>query len=142
MRTLIALLLLATPASAWQATLGPICTLTTETERAKIELTYDPTGPLYSITVERLDGVWSVTPYFAMRFDGGRPRTISTNRHQLGQGGAALTVMDRGFGNVLDGIEFNDVATAYTDGQMVVIPLAGAAPEVQKFRDCVASPIA
>lgn len=77
-----------------------------------------------------------------MRFDGARPNTIATNRHQLGQNGAALTVIDRGFGNVLDGLEFNDTATAFTETQSVAIPLAGAAPEVRKFRTCVAAPTA
>lgn len=142
MRWALLLVMIASPASAWQAVLGPICTLTTQTDAARVELTYDPTGPLYSITIENLGAPWAGSSTFAMRFDGARPNTIATNRHQLGQNGAALTVIDRGFGNVLDGLEFNDTATAFTETQSVAIPLAGAAPEVRKFRTCVAAPTA
>lgn len=41
---------------------------------------------------------------------------------------------DRGFGNVLDGLEFNETATALLGDQAVVLSLEGAAPAVQSFR--------
>jgi hypothetical protein len=47
------LLVFPAPTSAWEMTLGPVCTLHTET--AQVELTYDPAAPLYSITVTRKD---------------------------------------------------------------------------------------
>ena len=133
---LVVLLTLPLPASAWETTIGPICKLSHSTADAEVELTYDPSKPLYSITVTRSGDAWMQAPVFAMRFDGQRPNMISTDRHEFGDGDTSLTVTDRGFGNVLDGLQFNDTATAFTDSQQVTIPLTGAAPEVQKFRDC------
>ena len=137
MRLIFATLLLAaSPAAAWEATIGPVCTLSHSTDEADILLTYDPGGPEYSITLTWQNGRWDAAPFFAMRFDGGKPNTITTDRHALSEGDAALTVTDKGFGNVLDGLQFNQIATAYTDGQSIEIPLDGAAEPVARFRAC------
>jgi hypothetical protein len=136
MRWLIPILLSASPATGWEATIGEICTLTHAMPEGSVELTYDPRGPLYSITITRGTDLWVDAPLFAMTFDGQRPNTITTDRHILGNGDASLTVADQGFGNVLDGLQFNHTATALTESQSVNIPLDGAAPEVEKFRAC------
>lgn len=142
MRGPIALLVLATPAAAWEAgAQGPVCFLRHTMDEAEVTVTHDPRSALpYAIELVRRDTVWDDAPSFAIRFDGPGRRTIATDRHQLSDGGAALTVTDRGFGNVLDGIAFNHVAIAVTGDQALVIPLAGAAPEVEKFRACTAAP--
>jgi hypothetical protein len=139
MRILILpLLLAASPAFAWEATIGPICTLTHNTPTASVELTYDPAAPLYTITITltRKDAAWPDARVFEMTFDGPNPLSITTNRHALSDNNKALTVSDQGFGNVLDGLQFNDTATALSGGAQVSLPLDGTAPAVQAFRDC------
>jgi hypothetical protein len=49
-------------------------------------------------------------------------------------------VTDSGFGNVLDGLQFNDTATAVTGAAELRIPLEGAAPAVEDFRACTKAP--
>ena len=49
---------------------------------------------------------------------------------------------DRGFGNVLNGLEFNDTAIAIAGETRVPFSLAGAAPEIQAFRACTDAPTA
>ena len=138
MRHLIPLLFLASPAHAWEFTATPICTINHSEASGSVELTYDHTTGLYAIAVTNPNG-WPVAPIFSIRFDGPRAGTISTNRHQTD--GATLTVTDAGFGNVLDGLEFNTEATAFTDTQMVTMSLQGAADPVQKFRACTTIPV-
>jgi len=136
-RLFAALILLPFPALAWDATIGPVCTLTHASGEAEIALSYDPSLPLYSITVTRGGDGWRDAQTFGMQFFGPRPNMITTNRHQLGDGDRSLTVTDRGFGNVLDGLQFNESVTAFTSaGQTVTVSLDGAAPAVQAFRDC------
>ena len=77
-------------------------------------------------------------PIFAIRFDGPRGLTISTDRHVILDDGATLTVTDRGFGNVLNGLEFNDTATALLGDRAVAFALDGAGPAVRAFRACTA----
>ena len=77
-----------------------------------------------------------------MRFDGPRGLTITTNRQTLTENGRTLTVTDRGFGNVLNGLEFNTTATALSDDVEVPFPLDGAASAVQAFRACATAPTA
>ncbi|MEQ9695086.1 hypothetical protein [Shimia sp. SDUM112013] len=116
--------------------MGAVCTLSHETGAARIHLTYDPSKPLYTLAITRKDAPWQEASWFAMAFRGARDLTISTERHALSENGQTLNVTDRGFGNVLNGLEFGQTATAFTDTQRVDIPLDGAAPEVRKFRDC------
>lgn len=138
MRILIALLL-ATPAHAWEFTPSPICTLSHTEAGADVQVTYDHSTGLYAIAVTSPDG-WPGAPAFSIRFDGARPNTISTRNHQAID--QTLTVTDSGFGNVLDGLEFNETATAFTQTAAVTVSLAGAAEPVQRFRACATAPVA
>jgi hypothetical protein len=136
------LLLIAGPAQAWQAGLEDgLCTLDHTGAEAEVRLTYDPSLPEYTIAI-RLAEPWPEAGIFAMRFEGPSANTISTTRHALSPDGRTLSVSDRGFGNVLDGLEFNAVALAATGERAVPIDLDGAAPEVAAFRACITLPIA
>jgi len=132
----IAVTLLAFPAIAWEFIPTPICTLSSGTPEAEVSVTYDPSISEYAITLTRPGATWPSGAVFEIEFSGPRGLTISTSRHEMSADGTALTVRDSGFGNVLNGIEFNTTATAIVGGPVVSIPLAGAAPEVQKFRAC------
>lgn len=135
MRNICFSLFLATPASAWDFTPGLPCLLTHDQGTVSAELTYDPTAPLYSITITR-STPWPDAPVFAMRFDGPAGLTISTDRQTLSADRRALTVTDRGFGNVLNGLQFNQTATALLGDQAVSFDLSDAADAVAAFRDC------
>jgi hypothetical protein len=140
MRCLIACLALAaSPAWAWEFTADPLCTLTWDAAESGIVVTYDPRGPEYAITLRRATP-WPDAPVFAIRFEGVRGMTISTSRHRLSEGGRALTVTDRGFGNVLDGLQFNESAVALAGSATLTAPLDGAEPAVAAFRDCTQAP--
>lgn len=125
---------MATPLSAWEFDPVPICTLRNTSDPA-VEVTYD--GQLYAIHLTRVGG-WPDAPLFAIRFDGPAGMTITTNRHVIS--GTTLTVTDRGFGNVLSGLEFNRTATALIGDVAVPIDLDGAAGPVQAFRNCDPAP--
>jgi hypothetical protein len=45
---------------------------------------------------------------------------------------------DSGFGNVLDGLEFNNIATATLGNEAVTFGLENADPAVRAFRACTA----
>lgn len=135
MRTILTLLTLATPTYAWEFTPGLPCRLSHETKDARIELTYDPTQPRYSLTITR-PAPWPDVPGFAMRFDGSLLIAIGTDRHVLSEDGTALSVTDSGFGNVLDGLQYNSTATAQAGAAEVSFSLAGAAEPVAAFRAC------
>ncbi|MEM9438222.1 MAG: hypothetical protein AAGA15_14385, partial [Pseudomonadota bacterium] len=96
MRFLV-VLLLASPAAAWEFTPGPPCLLTHAEQGIEVELTHDPSAPLFTITLRRAEP-WPEGGVFSISFAGGA--TISTDRQTLSDGGRALTVADRGFGNV------------------------------------------
>ena len=117
----------------------PICTLSHSEDSAEVTVTYDPATALYAIAVTTATG-WPDAPAFSIRFDGARPLTISTTRHSIS--GQTLTVTDRGFGNVLGGLEFNSSATAFTQAAEVTVSLDGAASPVQQFRACTKAPAA
>ncbi|ROU03607.1 excinuclease ABC subunit B [Histidinibacterium lentulum] len=134
----IAALLAAGPALAWEFTATPVCTLSHEAEGSAWEVTYDPAAELYAIAITLSEGGWPEAEVFSIGFAGGRSLVISTDRHVLSGGGATLTVTDRGFGNVLDGLEFNAAARAFAGDGEALAALDGAAPEVQAFRACVA----
>ncbi|WP_300064024.1 hypothetical protein [uncultured Roseobacter sp.] len=137
MKAAVPALMLATSAHAWEFTPGLPCRLTHETAEVAVELTHDPTQPLYSITLTR-PAPWVPAPVFSMDFEGGATLGIATDRHQLNGDGTALTVTDRGFGNVLRGLAFNETAIATLGNQRVAIPLQGAAEPVEQFRRCEA----
>ena len=129
-------------ATAWEATIGDTCTLAHETDQAQVLLTFDPAQPLYSITVTRKDQPWQSAPIFGMSFADRTPSTITTPRHQLSEDRFAVSVEDRGFGNVLDGLQFNDRTVVFLGDQSVTFQLDGAAPEVLAFRECRPLPVA
>lgn len=130
----------ATPAFGWEFSPTPVCTLSDRTAEASISVTYDPRqSEPYAISVSR-QMPWPDGAIFAFVFEGSRSLTITTNRHSLSENGRTLTVTDRGFGNVLDGLEFNRTATALLQDIAVAFPLDGAAPEVQAFRACADAP--
>jgi len=52
--------------------------------------------------------------------------------------GRSLSVSDTGFGNVLDGVQFNALMLATVGDQGITIPLAGAAGPMADFRTCPA----
>ena len=142
MRLVFALLLIALPAQAWEFSPRPVCTLSHDTAAASVSVTFDPGRvPEYAITLRLAAGRWPDAPVFAMRFDGPAGRTISTTRHVLSEGGRALTVTDQGFGNLLDGLEFNRTAVVLADGRAVAFPLEDAAGPVAAFRACPALPL-
>ena len=137
MRILTALTLLVSPASAWDFTPEPICTMWHTTASAEVVVTFDPGRSLpYTITVALNDTAWPALSPYGIRFDGPRGLTISTDRHAISEDQTTIIVSDTGFDNVLNGLEWNFVATPYLGNQAVAIPLADAAPVVQKFRDC------
>lgn len=132
--------LLATPAAAWQAGVdGALCTLTHVEGDAQVRLTFDPSVPLYTIAVSGAEP-WPTAPGFSMTFEGPRPNTIRTDRHILSLDRGTLSVSDRGFGNVLDGLQFNTTALAVSGAAVVEVSLDGAAAEVEAFRACGQTP--
>lgn len=139
---LIPLLLVAAPATAWEASSdGPVCRLDHELKDGNVTVSYDPRKDQpYAIDLDRQNGPWADAPVFALRFDGPGQRTISTDRHQLSDGNDRLTVTDKGFGNVLSGLATNFVAIAMLGEQSLIIPLTGAAPEVERFVNCITTP--
>jgi hypothetical protein len=142
MRALIALVLLATPAQAWDFTPTPVCTIAEDTPTLSIRVTYDPSQPEpYAISITRNEP-WPLTDSFGLRFDGPQAMTIGTARHRLSDDGRTLTVSDTGFGNVLDGLALNATATALASGVAVSFDLTGAEPAVEAFRACGVLPSA
>jgi len=132
----LSLWLLAAPVAAWEFTPVPVCTLSHSAEGAALRVTYDPRLDLpYALT---LSGPvpWPEAPSFAIRFEGGLALTIVTREHRRSEDGTTLTVTDRGFGNVLNGLEFNATATALLGELAVPFGLAGAAGPVREFRAC------
>jgi hypothetical protein len=139
----LALALAAAPAAAWEAGRdGVLCTLThNDASGSEVRLTYDPAIPLYTITVTRAEP-WPEAPVFGMAFSGGSELTITTDRHVLSEDRRALTVTDRGFGNVLRGLAQNVDATVFSGPVTVMVSLEGAAPEVAEFAACERMPTA
>lgn len=142
MRTLIALLFFASPATAWEFSANPICTLTDTSEAGKIAVTYDPAITEYAITVTLPDGQWTSGPVFGMAFANDRPISIQTDRHVISPDGRSVTVKDRGFGNVLNGLEFNKRAYAILGETTIGFDLTGIGPAINAFRDCPAANLA
>lgn len=135
MRLTVLAVCLPTCAAAWEFSPAPLCTLSHKSREAQIEITHDPGIPIYQMTLSLLAEPWAGSETFGIAFRGGRSLTIGTGRHRIDD--RTLTVADAGFGNVLDGLEFNQTATAFTSSQSLQISLAGAAPEVRRFRSCV-----
>lgn len=134
MRFLFLLLLSPVPAFSWEFSRDPVCRLHHQSPSAQIDISFnsEPTRYQLSITLSGLD--WNAAPSFGIFFDGGKSLTIGTDRHIIN--GDTLSVVDSGFGNVLNGLEFNQVATAFTSSHVVTFNLEGAADAVRQFRDC------
>lgn len=139
MRTLILFFLMATPALSWEFSVDEVCRLDHVDANAAIALTYDPSGPVYTISITRLEP-WQTGPVFGIAFSGGYPLTIQTNRHQMSSTGDTVSVTDSGFGNVLNGLAENETATAFIGGDGVSFSLQGASGPVAAFRDCTKPP--
>lgn len=122
-------------AQAWEFTPGLPCRLSHDTPEVRVELTFDPRQPLYTITLTR-PAPWPDAPELSMIYQGPFGRTISTDRHVLGDGGRSLTVTDRGFGNVLAGLMQDQSFTVATGGTSITVPLAGAAAPAAAFASC------
>lgn len=137
MRFIICLSLLASPTAAWEFTPTPICTLTHSEAHVDVTVTYDPALPEYTITLTTPEP-WPDAPQFGLTFIGPRGLAIGTDRHVLSDDQRSLTVADTGFGNVLDGLQFNDTATASSADTSVTFDLSDAATAVEAFRDCPA----
>lgn len=136
----LAVLALASPAAAWQAgTDGALCTLTHAENGLDILLTHDPGPPLWTITITA-PAPWPEAAIFSIAFLGGAELTISTDRHNLSPDGLALSVSDRGFGNVLAGLSGNAQALFRLGDAEFAASLAGAAPEVAAFEACGTRP--
>lgn len=134
----MAVIALPTSASSWEFTPVPICTLTGQTEKGSVTVTYDPAAEIYAINLTMVTDVWDEHPNFSIQFIGPRGRQIGTALHTLSADKATLTVTDKGFANVLDGIEFNVAAQAQSGTSKMTMSLAGAADPVQAFRACSA----
>lgn len=134
MRLIILIALLPTFAAAWEFTPHPICKLSNASDTASVEITFDPVISEYRMTIGLADKSWAASERFGITFRGERPLTIGTERHRIQ--GKDLSVADTGFGNVLNGLEFNDFAIAFTTKQTLQLSLHGAAPRVQEFRKC------
>ena len=138
---LVAVLLAPATALAWTFTPLPVCTLAHDEPGVSVRITFDPSRPqAYAIAVTRRGGNWTTEPRFSILFDGAYPLTISTDRLTIGDDLTSITVSDTGFGNVLDGLEFNTRATARQGDVSVPFDLTGAAPEVRRFRACRPAP--
>lgn len=129
-------------AAGWEFSHTPICTLSHDTDTAEIRITYDATLPEYRLVVTLTDGNWPEAGRFVMTFAGNHGLTISTDRHVLSDAATSLSVTDSGFGNVLNGLEFNRIATAALGDKQILIPLQDAASAVQQFRTCPAPGLA
>jgi hypothetical protein len=141
MRTVLALLL-ASSAAAWEFSASPICTLTDTSDAGTMTVTYDPEITEYTITVTLADDKWPAAETFGMAFASDKPINIQTDRYVLSADSRSLTVTDRGFGNVLNGLEFNTRAYAILGDTTVGFSLDGIDPAIQAFRACPADNLA
>ncbi|WP_211605488.1 hypothetical protein [Jannaschia faecimaris] len=137
MRISLCLCTLPWPALAWTFSPVPICTMEQIRGKSTIQVTFDPDSQIYSLHIDRAAG-WRAFPVFVLQFNGPVPLTISTTRHRIE--GTRLTVTDRGFGNVLAGLESNQTATAILGQTSLAIDLSKAAAKVEAFRACPSRP--
>jgi len=134
--TLMALLLLPGAALGWSFSPLPVCTLHHQGDSVAVTLTHDPDRGDYAITLTLADGGWPPSRAFHITFEGGRAMTIGTGFHTLSDDGRSLTVRDTGFGNVLDGLEYNSRALAWAGERRAPFTLLGVAEPVRAFRAC------
>lgn len=138
MRLILLFVALPLPALAWEFRADPICTLTHTTDTAEITVTYDASLPEYAVHVTLIGREWPDAPGFVMSFEGANAFGIQSDRQTLSEDRRSLTVRDTGFGNVLNGLQFNETAMAMSGGLGVTFPLAGIAEPMEAFRACPA----
>ena len=135
MRALFFLLFLSSPVAAWEFSATPICQVTHQARYVSIDMTYDHRTGLYALSLTR-KAPWPADPIFSIHFDGPMKLTISTDRQVLSEDRLTLTAADTGFGNVLNGLEFNQFATPQLGSVTTPFGLSGSAPSIQAFRAC------
>lgn len=131
----------ATSAAAWAFEETDICTVSHVSPELSVVLTYDPAAVVYTITLSRPVVTWPQSESFRLRFDGARPLIIGTDRHQLSEDRHSISVSDSGFGNVLDGIQFNDAMIALVGDDEISLSTADADAAMQAFRACPTAPV-
>ena len=136
MKLSAAFCLVAGAASAWEFSPTPICTLSYGGESGSVTVTYDPMLGDYAISLTRANGLWPDAPIFGILFAGPRQIQIGTDRHTLSDDQRTITATDKGFGNVLDGLEFNTFAIAQAGEVLFRFDLTDVAEPVQAFRNC------
>lgn len=134
----ILLATLASPAMAWEFTETEVCTVSHDDPAATIALTFDPATGVYDIALTLQGATWGDGAAFRILFEGSNPIAIGTDRQNISEDGTTLNVSDSGFGNVLDGIQFNNRMTATLGDQSITIPLDGAKEPMAAFRLCPA----
>ena len=133
---ILAALFVSTQATAWEFTETDICTVSHDTEDTSIALTFDPATGIYDIALTLNGQTWADGQTFRIVFNGARSLAIGTDRQVINDDRTQLSVSDSGFGNVLDGIQFNDTMTASLGDQSISLPLNGAAGPMTAFRLC------
>lgn len=136
----LAFLLLVSPAHAWEFTETNMCTVNHTSPDVAVTLTYDPSTGLYDIALVMQSTTWQDGQSFRILFEGANPIAIGTDRQMISDDRTTLNVSDSGFGNVLDGIQFNQTMTASLGPQSVTIPLDGASEPMAAFRLCPTVP--
>lgn len=131
-----AFVLFGTPILAWEFTETSVCVLTHEDPNATVVVTFDPPANRYTIAISRPGKVWAGGQNFRIQFNGEQALTIGTTRHVVSDDGLITSVSDSGFGNVLDGIQFNDTMTAALGDDTATVQLSGAADPMVAFRQC------
>lgn len=140
MRYALILALMPLPAAAWDFRADPVCTLRHAEAGGEVIVTHDPSAAMpYAIEIRLAGGRWPDAPTFGLSYEGSAPLAIGTHLHVLSGDGSTLRVEDRGFGNVLDGLEFNDTVTAVSGDMTLSLSLEEAAPAVRAFRACPAA---
>lgn len=130
------LAVLASPALAWEFTETSVCTVSHSDPQAEVVLTFDPATGVYDIAMTLEDDTWPEGSQFRILFEGPNTLAIGTDQQVISDDGRRLNVSDSGFGNVLDGVQFNDQMTAALGALSVVISLDGAAEPLAAFRLC------
>ena len=137
MRALFIFLMSTSAAFAWNFTPDPICRVTEKQDLLEINLTYDHATEIYAIAFTKSEAPWEQGAQFSIRFEGPRPKLIRTNRHEFSADGYTLTASDTGFGNVLDGIQYNTLAAIQTGDERIFIQIHKSFPAMEAFRKCV-----
>ncbi|MEM7243261.1 MAG: excinuclease ABC subunit B [Pseudomonadota bacterium] len=133
----LSLLFVSEFASAWTFSPDPICRVTEKQQLIEIDLTYDHATEIYAIAFTKTEAPWAQSQEFSIRFEGPRPKLIRTNRHQFSADGFTLTASDTGFGNVLDGLQYNTLAALQTGDERIFIQIHKSFPAIEAFRKCV-----